>query len=206
MSNGSITNRRRPLKNAGGGISISKRRSRSAAVSGSSAARMSVTIPSTVMPGAKWTSTMMVQTSGPFGGSTEQQVVSRPPETPAHLARGKGGEAGPGVLVDLRGPGGPHLRLHLLNRVDGALEPTDVSRDSVCVDGHVDDAGVHGHEIVGAEGLGHHGGVGAQPALHQTVRTLAALRLAGHARDDQIARQPHPGTADSLRSHDDAGD
>ena len=59
--------------------------------------------------------------------------------------------------------------------------------------------------MVGAERLGHHRGVGAEAALHQVVRALAALRLAGDAGDDEIAGQPHAGPADGLGGHDDAG-
>jgi len=80
-------------------------------------------------------------------------------------------------------------RRHLLHRVHGAVEPPDVPRHAVGVNGRVHDARVHGDEIVGAERLGDHGGVGAEAALHQIVGALAALGLAGHARDDQIARQ-----------------
>jgi hypothetical protein len=81
-----------------------------------------------------------------------------------------------------------------------------VPGDAVGVDGHVHDAGVDRDEVVGAERLGDHGGVGAQPALHQVVRALAALRLAGHARDDQIAREAHARAANGFGGHDDAGE
>jgi hypothetical protein len=73
------------------------------------------------------------------------------------------------------------------------------------VDRHVHDARVHRHEVVGAEGLGHHGGIGSEAALHQVVRAFPALRLAGDAGDDQIPCEPHARSANGLRGHDDAG-
>ena len=79
-------------------------------------------------------------------------------------------------------------------------------RHAVRVDRHVHDARVHGHEVVGAERLRHHGGIGAETALHQVVRALAALRLAGDAGDDEIPREPHARSANGLRGHDDAGE
>ena len=94
---------------------------------------------------------------------------------------------------------------HLLYRVHGALETSDVSRHAVGVNCHVHDARVYGDEIVGTERLGDYRGVGAQPALHQIVRALAALGLAGDAGDDQVAGKPDAGAANGLRGHDDAG-
>src|SRR5207245_9692149 len=94
---------------------------------------------------------------------------------------------------------------HLLYRVQGARETSDVSRHAVGVNCHVHDARVYGDEIVGTERLGDYRGVGAQPALHQTVRALAALGLAGDAGDDQVAGKPDAGPANGLRGHDDAG-
>jgi hypothetical protein len=99
-----------------------------------------------------------------------------------------------------------HDRRHLLHGVHRALEPSDVAGDAVGVDRHVYDAGVDRDEVVGAEGLGDHGGVGAQPALHQVVRAFAALSLAGDARDDQITREAHARAANGLGGHDDAGE
>jgi hypothetical protein len=98
-----------------------------------------------------------------------------------------------------------HHRRHLLHRVDRPLEAADVSGHSVGVDRHVHDARVHGDEVVGAERLGDHRGVGAKAALHQMVRAFAALGLAGDAGDDQIAGKPHAGSANGLGGHDDAG-
>jgi hypothetical protein len=59
--------------------------------------------------------------------------------------------------------------------------------------------------VLGAERLGHDGAVGAETALHQRVRPLAALRLADDARDHEVALQAKAGPADGLGGHDDAG-
>ena len=76
---------------------------------------------------------------------------------------------------------------------------------SVGMDRHVRDARVHRDEVVGAERLCDHRGGGAQAALHQVVRALAALRLARDARDDEIAGAPDAGAPNGLGGHDDAG-
>src|SRR5262249_21173453 len=55
-----------------------------------------------------------------------------------------------------------------------------------------------------AERLGHRRGAGAQAALHQVVRALPALRLAGDTGDDEIAGEADAGAPDRLRRHDDA--
>src|SRR5439155_11098059 len=71
---------------------------------------------------------------------------------------------------------------------------------------HVHDARVHRDEVVGAERLGDHRGVGAQTALHQIVRALAPLGLARDAGDDEVSGEPHAGATDGLGGQDDAGE
>ena len=69
-----------------------------------------------------------------------------------------------------------------------------MSRHTVRVDRHVHDARVHRHEVVGAEGLGHHGGISSEAALHQVVGAFPAL--AARRRRRRRPRSPASRTPD----------
>ena len=121
------------------------------------------------------------------------------------LSRGKAGRSGRGVWRNSTCSSASDDLRHLLHRVHRALEAPDVSGHPVGVNRHVHDARVHRDEVVGAERLGDDGRVGAETALHQEMRALAALRLARDAGDDQISGEPNAGAAYGLGGHDDAG-
>jgi hypothetical protein len=76
------------LKRAGGGISISSRGPGRRAETATRARRTSATMPSTVCPGTKGTSIMIVQRSGTYGGSARTYSSPGPPTMPSTLRRG----------------------------------------------------------------------------------------------------------------------
>ncbi len=75
-------------------------------------------------------------------------------------------------------------------------------RHAVGVDGEVDDAAVHRHEVADPERLGKHRAVHPPAALDQIVRSLAALCLPGDAGDHQVAAEGDPGPPDGLGRRD----
>src|SRR5262249_23582034 len=139
-------------------------------------------------------------------GGLHEHVVRAPPADDApHVEPGEGGQVGPRGVTELHSGERVDDRRHRVDGVDRALQTSDVPGHSVGVDGHVPDARVYGHQVVGPERLGHHRGIGAETVFHQVVRALTALRLTGHARHDEVAAQPQAGTTDGFGGHDDAG-
>ena len=76
---------------------------------------------------------------------------------------------------------------HLLYGVHRFLHAADVAGVADGVDGHLDDAGADGAYVVDAEGLGDHGHVGQRAVPAEVGGADAALKLTGHAGDDQVA-------------------